>query len=192
VLKWAGAIGINYEAAQGLVLFEGNSPFNHAGFSTHASGHMQALSIKTGTEGIKKNTANGAALWTKMLAGKGSKTLEIINQDAHGNVYICGTSTNGFVMDLNVTPIVFTPPGAFICKLSKNGKVHWSRSIGDHSLMHSLDAAGNNYIAGYFSGTYNFDPGASNFSLTATGESGLYIVVLNAAGNFVKAKQCSR
>jgi gliding motility-associated-like protein len=52
------------------------------------------------------------------------------------------------------------------------------------------DAQGNVYSAGLFSNTMDFDPGPGKFTMTSgTGHSSVYILKLDAAGNFVWAKQ---
>jgi hypothetical protein len=68
----------------------------------------------------------------------------------------------------------------------------WSRSTGstgsDVSRSMGVDAAGNVYTTGTFTGTVDFDPGAGTFMLTASGSSNIYVQKLSATGNFVWAK----
>ena len=59
-------------------------------------------------------------------------------------------------------------------KLDTSGKFLWVRDAGGSKASASgaalaVNAAGNIYAAGSFSGTVNFDPGASNLSRTTTG-----------------------
>src|SRR5204863_9713769 len=68
----------------------------------------------------------------------------------------------------------------------------WAQSIGGTTVgwvgsSVALDASGNIYTTGNFSGTADFDPGPGVFNLTATG-SGMFISKLDASGNFVWAK----
>jgi hypothetical protein len=51
-----------------------------------------------------------------------------------------------------------------------------------------VDAAGNVYTTGTFTGTVDFDPGAGTFMLTASGSSNIYVQKLSATGNFLWAK----
>ncbi len=52
----------------------------------------------------------------------------------------------------------------------------------------TYDAAGNSYIAGRFFDTVDFDPGAGVFNLTSGVGSDIYILKLDALGDFVWAK----
>src|SRR5688572_21840864 len=53
----------------------------------------------------------------------------------------------------------------------------------------TMDAAGNTYTAGWFSGTSDFDPGPGNFNMTCNGTYDGFIQKLDANGNFVWAKK---
>jgi len=52
----------------------------------------------------------------------------------------------------------------------------------------AIDASGNVYTAGYFTGTHDFDPGASTYLLTSTPTLNIYILKLDSAGNFLWAR----
>lgn len=55
-----------------------------------------------------------------------------------------------------------------------------------------VDAAGNQYTTGYFTGTADFDPGVGTYNLTSSSGGGLsdiFIVKLDVLGNFIWAKQ---
>ncbi|MEO5571569.1 MAG: hypothetical protein ABIT08_05345 [Bacteroidia bacterium] len=47
-----------------------------------------------------------------------------------------------------------------------------------------LDAVGNIYTTGTFSGTTDFDPGANTFNLTSFSSDDIFVSKLNSSGNF--------
>lgn len=69
----------------------------------------------------------------------------------------------------------------------------WAQRIGgtgnDASQDIYLDAAGNIYTTGSFSGTVDFDPGIGVFNMTAAGTADIFISKLDANGNFIWAKK---
>lgn len=71
----------------------------------------------------------------------------------------------------------------------------WAKSIGgtDHDYSNSitLDASGNIYTTGTFSGTFDFDPGVETFNLTSAGVMAIFISKFDSSGNFVWSKQFS-
>jgi len=69
----------------------------------------------------------------------------------------------------------------------------WAKSIGsiysDFGTAVTVDASGNVYTTGSFQGTVDFDPGAGISNLTAVGGEDIFISKVDAAGNFIWAKQ---
>lgn len=57
----------------------------------------------------------------------------------------------------------------------------------DITSVTTFDSEGNQYIAGNFSGTVDFDPGVDDFELTSNGGTDVFILKLDAAQNFVWA-----
>lgn len=67
----------------------------------------------------------------------------------------------------------------------------WATSFGGNAtaiVSTALDASGNIYIMGNYSGSVDFDPGPGVFSLTAVAFTDIYITKLDANGNFIWAK----
>lgn len=69
---------------------------------------------------------------------------------------------------------------------------NWAKSCGgqsnDEAYSVTHDASGNVYVTGYFADTVDFDPGPGSYTLAAVGGDDVYILKLNASGNFVWAK----
>jgi len=69
----------------------------------------------------------------------------------------------------------------------------WAKQIGSTTQEIgydiAVDASGNIYTTGYFSGIADFNPGAGVYNLTSNGDFDIFVSKLDASGNFVWAKQ---
>lgn len=70
----------------------------------------------------------------------------------------------------------------------------WGRDTGGTSIDEenetiTVDGSGNAYVAGYFSGTVDFDPSASTYNLTSAGGDDIFIQKLDGNGALVWAKR---
>lgn len=80
---------------------------------------------------------------------------------------------------------------------SQSLRFEWVKQFGGTSLDGGtdivLDASGNIYSTGFFTGTVDFDPGPGVFNLVAppTNEEDIFISKLDPNGNFIWAKQIS-
>jgi hypothetical protein len=86
----------------------------------------------------------------------------------------------------------------YVAKLDSAGSFIWAKRMGgadpfggDRGYGIAVDNLGNAYTTGFFSGTADFDPGTGTYSMTALGSSDIYVSKLDAAGNFLWAKQLS-
>lgn len=95
--------------------------------------------------------------------------------------------------------IIFTKLSVLFCSLlvclSGNAQIpnwQWANGIGglgdDVGMMVAADSLGNVYTTGFFTGTVDFDPGPAIFNLTAAGNSDIFILKLDNAGDFMWAK----
>ncbi len=68
----------------------------------------------------------------------------------------------------------------------------WAKSIGamsfDLGTSIALDASGNEYTAGYFMDTVDFDPGPNVFNLISIGNPDIFVAKFDGSGNFIWAK----
>lgn len=69
----------------------------------------------------------------------------------------------------------------------------WAKSLGnageDDGFCITVDAIGNSYTTGFFKDTVDFDPGPGTYTLAAVGYFDIFILKLDANGNFIWAKQ---
>lgn len=132
--------------------------------------------------------------WAKNIGGSRGDEIKV---DAAGNVYTTGYFAGAGDFDpgpgnyfLNAFGIA---DDAYISKLDANGNFIWAKQLGGSSTNYSfsieVDASGNIYSVGYFSGTVDFDPGPGVFELTTNGQFDIGISKLDADGNFVWAKK---
>lgn len=132
--------------------------------------------------------------WAKNLPGQnGTKAVAV---DASGNVYSIGISYGG---DFDPSAASYTLPtiygGTYVSKLDASGNFLWVKQFGGDNTSCpttpksiALDASGNVYITGYFNGAPDFDPSSGTFSITTTIFDDVFIVKLDASGNFGWAK----
>jgi len=131
--------------------------------------------------------------WARRFGSSSNDVGYSIGVDANGNVYTLGSFAG--TTDFDPGPSVFNLTAAsqdvFLSKLDANGNFVWARQFGGNSILgHGLavDAIGNVVFTGDFGGTTDFDPGVGVFNLSSSQGTG-YITKLDAAGNFVWARQ---
>jgi gliding motility-associated-like protein len=151
---------------------------------------------------ILKLDGSGNFIWAEQYnPGTQDERDHSMKVDASGNVYMTGSfkGTIDFDPGPGVSNMVSGAGGlardAFILKLNTNGNFIWSKQFGGsivtgagEGISLALDAAGNIYTTGYYSGTFDFDPGPGIYNLTS-GAQNMYISKLDASGNFVWAIQ---
>lgn len=138
--------------------------------------------------------------WVKGLGNFSNEFGKSVVSDASGNVYVTGIAANGST-DFDPGPGVFNISGlagnisTFILKLNSSGNFVWVKAILGGAGQNrptglAIDNSGNVYVTGFYNGSTDFDPGPSNFNLTSVGLSGqsdIYVLKLDASGNFLWA-----
>jgi PKD repeat protein len=144
---------------------------------------------------ISKLDNNGDFVWAKRIGGASTDMGYSIAIDLSGNVYTTGYFNGTVDFDPGAGTANLTSNGGsdiFISKLDSNGNYVWAKNMGSNSsdIGNSLaiDASGNVYSTGTFSGTADFDPGTGTFNLTSVGNVDIFISKLDSNGNFVWAK----
>ncbi len=145
---------------------------------------------------VSKLDASGNFVWAKQMGGINNDQGYSIALDASSNVYTTGAfeGTADFDPSAGVSNSISAGSfDIFISKLDVNGNFVWAKSIGstsdDFGLCITIDAPGNVLTSGYFKATADFDPSAATYTLTSVNARDIFISKLNAAGNFVWAKQ---
>ncbi len=147
---------------------------------------------------VSKLDSSGNFVWAKGMGGSANDEGNSVVVGASGNILTTGIFEG--LADFNPDPAVtnnLTSAGGrdiFISKLDASGNFVWAKSMGstgnDVSNSIAVDAAGFVYTTGYFAGTADFnpDPAVTN-NLTSAGSVDIFISKLDAAGNFVVARQ---
>lgn len=152
---------------------------------------------------ILKLDATGNFVWAKefKVAVFGGVWTYAIKPDATGNIYTTGWFNTTIDFDpgpgiFNLVPPLTNAIDIHITKLDPNGNFVWAKQMSGNTLGFvnsgsSLDIDGNGriYTTGRFTGSFDFDPGSGTYNLTTFGSADVYISTLDAAGNFLGAKQ---
>lgn len=131
---------------------------------------------------VSKLDSFGNFVWARNMGGTDNDVGNSIAVDAGGNVYSAGIFkvTADFDPGSGTSNLVSAGKSDFyISKLDASGNFAWAKRIGGtsddevHSI--SIDASGNVYSVGFYSGTVDFDPGTGTANLTTGG--GLYFKI---------------
>lgn len=138
---------------------------------------------------VAKYTPTGTVLWTRKIGGTNIDKGYSIKTDKQGNCYITGTFVSS---TLNFGTVTLTSTGGYDCFIAKydtNGNLLWAKKAGstniDESKSISIDAAGNCFVTGFFSGTFTAD----NLNITSANSINAFIAKYNTNGTIQWLKQ---
>lgn len=168
--------------------FNGTVNFNPGGtYNLTSAGGDEAF--------ISKLDASGNFVWAIKLGSTLNDRGNSIALDASNNVLVTGF----FSGTVNFNPsgtFNLTSSGSydiFIAKYGASGNFLWAKRMGGSSIdvayALTLDASANIYTTGFFAGTANFNPGGTYNLSSFDFDEDVFVSKLDAAGNFVWAKQ---
>jgi Beta-propeller repeat len=146
---------------------------------------------------ISKLDSSGNFVWAKSLGGKGLDNVIGLGIDGSGNVYTTGTFQGTVDFDPSLTGtsnlVSLGFSDIFINKLDSRGNFVWAKSLGETGYKNltgvAIDAGGNIYTTGSFSGTVDFDPSSTGTANLVSSETQrTFTSKLDSNGNFVWAK----
>lgn len=143
---------------------------------------------------IVKLDSNGNFVWGIQLGGVNDESINKIDVDSTGNIYVTGYfyGTADFDPSANTFNLISNGQSdVFIAKFNNAGGLIWSKQFGGSSYDNSesmLLSNENIYIAGNFYETANFDTGGGTFYLTSAGFDDGYLAKIDTSGNFMWAK----
>lgn len=145
---------------------------------------------------LTKFDASGNFVWAKTIGSNDSEYPDTLVLDTSGNLLITGYFETDLDFDPGAGTQILTSAGnldAFVLKLNAEGNYLWAKSFGssspDRGRGIAVDNSGNVVTIGYFNNTVDFDPGAGTANLTSFGDEDIFIVKLDANGNYLWAKQ---
>lgn len=133
-------------------------------------------------------------LWAKRAGGSGGDSGTSVCQDTGGNSYATGYFQNSATFG---SQTIYASGGSnydcFVAKADTSGNWLWATragasSVGDGGESITVDAGGNCYVAGWFSGSASF---GSNIFLTSSGMQDVFVAKLSATGTWLWAKNIS-
>jgi hypothetical protein len=116
--------------------------------------------------------------------------------DAAGNTYTTGFFSGTVDFDPGAGTANLVSAGGndiYFAKHDASGNYVYAKKIGgtgaDRGQGIVVDASGNVYLTGYFTGTVDFDPGAGTANLVSAGGTDIFFAKYDASGNYVYAKK---
>lgn len=145
---------------------------------------------------VLKLSSAGNFIWAKQVGGAlNNDECNASAMDNNNNLYLTGSfgGTADFDPNAGVANLTATVQDIFVLKLDLNGNFVWAKNVGGalHSSAYSIatDANGAVYTTGYFQGTVDFNPNSGTNNLTSFGGADIYVLKLDALGNYVWAIQ---
>lgn len=146
--------------------------------------------------------------WNASAGSSSNDLSKAVVTDNNGNVYVTGSYSGTVDFDPGSGTTYLTSSGAddiFVQKLNSGGSLVWVKNIGgsqqDYANDITIDAEGNLFITGGFTGLADFDPSSSTFEMTSVPDyteglkvkvsdrSDAFILKLDNSGGFIWAKQ---
>ncbi len=181
-------VGVNF---RGLADFDPTSGTDTRTANTSVSVNYYDIALS-------KFDANGNRVWTYSFNGSGDDYIKDIVVDGSNNIYVGGYFSssidfNPTSVDETITVVGGTGSDAFISKYDASGNYLWTKTFGsanNNDFLYGLDvdAGGNIYAAGAFTGTTDFNPSSSvTNNLVSSGNLDGYVLKLNSQGEYIWA-----
>ncbi len=141
---------------------------------------------------ISKLDSNGNFVWAKRIGSQFFEEGVAITADSSNNIIVTGKfagtvnfNTSGGTSELTGV----SSSSGFILKLDNNGNFGWVKSISGAGVevvyAVAVDNSGNVFATGNFASATDLDTGTSVYKITG---SGIFVLKLDASGNFIFAK----
>lgn len=145
---------------------------------------------------LLKIMANGSYGWVKTFGGAGEDVIRSVASDRDNNVYVAGYYNATVDFDPSAGVNNLTSAGGadvFVSKFQSNGNYIWTDSFGgtgdERGMGVTTDISNNVYVAGYFSGTCDFDPSAGINNIAVIGGYDAFLSQFRQDGSYSWTKQ---
>lgn len=192
-----GTTGFSGSAAAGSASGTGGQGGNIFTFTSSSMGSGGTMS--SGSGGSKPvcdgNPTKGTQKWAEKNDDDGNQYALGVASDAAGNVYVTGSYSGSFTLGGKTADVTGATNALFVAKLSADGTVAWAHGYAaaktgvPNPLVTgrgvAVDAQGNVYVAGDFTGNATF----GGVSMTSAGNffGDSFLLKLSAAGDVVNA-----
>jgi hypothetical protein len=142
---------------------------------------------------VARYDAKGELVWVRQIGGDEWDSAISIKLDGHGGLWVTGYFQGTIDFDPGPGAHELTANGAqldaFVLKLSTDGDFVWAGRIGgpEQDVGHylTIDHSGNVILVGTYRVSADLDPGPDEFLVTGVVTEDVYIVKLDAAGQFL-------
>lgn len=199
---WAKSMGGSYTDDGRVIRFDADKNIYVSGsFSLTAdfdpgSGIFNLTSAGSQEVFVSKLDSLGNFIWAKQFSGLDYDYANDLKLDNMGNCYITGSFKDSVDFNPGTGFYYLNAMGladAFLTKLDSSGNFLWAKNLGGagecESKSMGIDDQGMVYICGYFRNTCDFDPGPSNYNVTAFDSLDLFVYKCNSNGDFIWVKQ---
>jgi len=163
------------------------------GFAGSASGPL--VSAGSDDAAIWKLDPSGHLTWARSFGSTDYDAATAVAFDSSGDLYATGAFSGTVNFATGGTPALLAAGpifDEFALKLAPNGQAIWARGfVGPGGWAKgqgvAVDSTGNVHLAGTFSGSVDFDPGAGTDTLASGGSTDASLAGLDPNGNFLYA-----
>ena len=167
-------------------LFSGTADFDPS------AGTFNLVSVGLNDMFVWKLDASGNFIWAVSAGGTSADVIYGSTLDASDNILLTGSFSNtaDFDPSAGTFNLVAATSDPFVWKLDPSGNLVWAGAFtgggsADQGTEVITDALGNVYIGGKFGpAATDFNPGAGTANRTAAGGTDIFLVKLDASGNY--------
>lgn len=204
---WANSVGgdaLLFDGADGLAVDDDGNVFVTGFFNDTVDfdpgpGVFNIAEAGSGDVFLTKYNNFGDLVWARAVSGPLFEKAYDIALDPDANILLTGNYNTGTDFDPNAGVVVgnTSPSDMFVLKLDSASNFQWVRTVDENSIQPTkglrvtADAQGDVYLAGWFEGTMDADPGVGTTTLSSAGEEDVLLMKLDASGPVLWATSMS-